>query len=344
MPPQDSFRGSFQEPNQRSKLITFILAMSCLALIPDLMAAPEINSSGKQTVNPAFKNGKVIKNFPSISNKGLSYQLFLPSCTSSPCQIEVQLLSKQTIQDRQSLAWPADTQDIFTEQVGKWYGLGDPMDNNNQYTAWTIGSEYEGVSVTAQMVKLGKNTDALLVVQTGGYEHIRRYHSLYTAQGQKLVKAWEQKEAQGPTWATANPFPLSHSAHSKTQNRIHDIMYFTATRSSATGGDFFDELKVNKLHWDSTTSRLKISDTPMPRLFYIVTYPFESQDSANQLLYKYRNCLDDSTLVLNGKTMFPATQSTVVLGAVTQNRQFADNSLKKIKQCLPDKKVKIFTF
>lgn len=278
-------------------------------------------------------NSGLIASFPSSAHKSYTYRLMARPCKQSPCYIEVQLLEQGKVHDSQKLPWHAGSQDISASEVTKWYGIGDPLDNDTQHMAWTIGNEYEYVSILALPVKLAKGIDGLLVAQTTGIEHVRRRHQLYSIQKGKLTRIWDAEEASGPAWSTVMTYPHAEGNDG--------LLYLSAVQYSALGSsEYFDTVDIKSLHWDSVTNSIIRAKQSGPKVHFVVIYPYQNMQNAAEDLARYRDCLGDAILLLDISQKFPGLKSKAALVSVTGNKKLAETANTKLKQCIPNKTVR----
>lgn len=278
----------------------------------------------------------VLANF-SIPHNTQTLRLGISPCQNNVCKISLQLVKKGSIVNQLPLQWHTGSFAYTKADVGRWYGAGDPIDDETQYQSWTVGqSEHDFVVVTTQPVTLAADVQGILVHQTVGFEHTRRHHSLFIVQKDQLVRAWQQTEGPGPVWSTVLV------ADDKSPELIYFEFFFYGD-SSAT-----DSLTIQYLTWNGKTQKLQTCSTGQTTLYYVTLTPF-NDIAAARVFQQQLTCLGNDYLLLSNTDIRTEEKipSKFSFTAVTHSEKLAQQFHNTLKTCLPadsGKTVKVYRY
>jgi hypothetical protein len=167
-------------------------------------------------------------------------------CVGNECPIAISLVEGSAIIDRTSAEWAASTREPVTEDVEHGWGAGDPAAAPADLVAWATGEEERYVGTAVRPVRLAPNLTGVLIDQRSGFEHVKRHHALFIANGRRIERVWDVGESAGPEWTSVAIVPASNG---------HDaIVLFRGFRYPAS--DRTDSLSATILSWNPAEGQL----------------------------------------------------------------------------------------
>jgi hypothetical protein len=264
------------------------------------------------TVEPAPNS---VATFPASSR--LSFGLAPGACADGKCAAVVQLLDNGKVIDTSPLDFAASASPLNRGAVEKIMGAGDPLEAAKQLPAWTAGDGEGTVVTSARPVKLSRDQTGLLVDQSGGFEHVKRRHYLFVADGNKLKRVWTGEEGAGPAWSAAIVVDAADRSGQQ-------IVYLTGFEP---GGADPDTMGAKRFGWDAAQKTL--TERPLGSLYAIVAGDFVNAQAARTA--KAQTCLSDYS-ALPGRDL-GISGARIVLAAITTQKSWADAALSRTENC-----------
>lgn len=229
----------------------------------------------------------------------------------------MQLLGNGKVIDSSPLDFAASAAPLNKGVADKIMGAGDPLAEVDPLPAWTAGDGEGTVATAARAVKLSADQDALLVDQSGGFDHVKRRHYLFVADDNKLKRVWTGEEGAGPAWSAAI---LVQAAGRPGQ----DLIYLTGFQP---GGADPDTVDAKRFSWDAAQKTLV--ERPPDPLYAVVAGNFANPEAARAA--STQTCLSDY-LALPGRDL-GISGARVVLAAITTQKSLAEAALRKADNC-----------
>jgi len=294
--------------------------MAILVILMGVLPA----SSASGDVDTVAQEVRVLSAFPT-GRDGLQYELTLGPCgNNGPCPVSIRLARNSKVTQTQSLEWDAPSKGVQLRPVAAGWGVGDVLRPLPGLKGWTAAIEDSGDGVVARPVKLTRARIGLLVTQRLGVEPVKRWHALFIVDHGRLKRAWEHKDAAGPSWSTSRVMPLTGDRQ--------QVMSVEAYRSGSEGdGDRPDRLEAQTLSWDEQQDRLAEEaareTTPLQMVWF---GPFRTAAAANAIRLK-RACLYDFYILDAGR--YDGLPPGYVIGTVTSEPQLARAKLREAASC-----------
>jgi hypothetical protein len=273
-------------------------------------------SSSQKSVPPVVESAaEVFATFP--ASAGRSFGLAPGKCAEGKCAAVVQLLSGGNVVDSSPLDFAASDAEFKKGVADAIMGAGDPLQETDPIPVWTAGKGDGAVATAARSMKLSSEETALLVDQSGGFEHIKRRHYLFVADDNKLKRVWTGEEGAGPAWSAA---VLVDAADGHGQE-IVDVTGFQP------GGAASDAIGARRLGWDAVQKTL--TERPLGSLYAIVAGNFASPQAARTA--SAQTCLSDYS-ALPARDL-GVSGGPIVLAAITTRKSLAEAALGKAATC-----------
>lgn len=144
--------------------------------------------------------------------------------------------------DSKGLDWGAA---VRQSHRSVWPGLWT-TGQDKSLPAVTLGEEHNAISTAMQLVKLNSNRMAVLVRQTGGFEHIKRRFYLFEIRNMRLERIWTGNEGAGPYYSGVVVVDMD-GGH-------RGIIYFNGFSKASYGQA--DNLDVKRVHWPMNSKTL----------------------------------------------------------------------------------------
>jgi hypothetical protein len=228
----------------------------------------------------------------------------------------VQLRQNGTVIDSAPLDFTASPPELKKGTAEKIMGAGDPLASSD-VPAWIAGDGENTVATTARSVKLSPEEAALLVTQSGGFEHVKRRHYVFAAVDNRLKRVWTGEEGAGPAWSATVVVDAADA-------RGQDIVYLTGFQP---GGAEPDSVDARRLTWDSAQKTL-IEAPPGP-LYGVIVGEFANPDAARTAATQ--PCLSDYSALRARDLGLPG--SRIVLAAITTQKSLAEAAMKETDGC-----------
>ncbi len=251
---------------------------------------------------------------------GVTYGLAPGSCTEGRCAPVIQLLSSGKLVDFIPLDFAASEAALTREEGNSGLAELTPVE------AWTAGSEEGAVTTALQSVRLTPAGNGLLVHQTAGFEHIKRRHDLFVADGKKLKRVWSAAEGAGPAWSAAEVVPSGNG-------RTDEIIYLRGFRP---GGTEADTLTARRLVWDDTKQELAVQ--PLAILPAVTTGEYSSVKTARRAAAS--SCLNEYWVLPANR--FGGAASKFVLARVAARKQTIEAEMARPCEARPARRMAKF--
>lgn len=257
----------------------------------------------------------VVATFP--AGTGLSFGLAPGPCAAGKCAAVVQLLKSGKVIDSSPLDFAASAAPLNQGSADKIMGAGDPLAESDTLPAWTAGDGEDTVTTAARSMTLSPDQPALLVDQSGGFQHVKRRHYLFVADDNAIKRVWTGEEGAGPAWSAAVVVDAA-DGHGQ------ELVYLTGFQP---GGPGPDTVNARRYRWD-VVQRALIERT-LGSLYAVVAGNFANPDAARAA--GAQTCLADYS-ALSGRDL-GITGVGVVLAAITTQRSLAEAALNKADNC-----------
>jgi hypothetical protein len=140
----------------------------------------------------------VLERFPASQNR--FYTLAITACRRNGCGVEVRLTDGDRTIARHATGWQvagrqatrADSEPAREIVVGSGPGA----------SAWQFGAEASQSVLAARPVRLGADVEALLLMDMGGFEHVKREFMLVAAEGDALRRLWRGGDGTAGPWVS----------------------------------------------------------------------------------------------------------------------------------------------
>ncbi|HYP28077.1 MAG TPA: hypothetical protein VE262_15285 [Blastocatellia bacterium] len=298
---------------------------ACLLLAFFFLSFGLVEEAGAQKTPKASRARVVLSTFKVKPEGGLSYELSVAPCARKDCPVQVRLVEGKRVYSTLNLDWNAGPGDISKAEVDNGFGAGDPLEELAEIPMWDIGSAQEVVSVAARPVGLAPGLRGLLVHQRAGFEHLKRRHYLFVAQGRRLVRAWTGSEGEGPTW--------SNVGVGDSKDGAQEIRFFKGF--SYPSDEEPDSLEITSYRWNARRNSLDelSAAATLPPVFAVVAGAYGSVAEARRAASDNMECLE-GFIVLRAEGLSQYA-GKIIVAAVTSNERDADRTLKKITGCAP---------
>ena len=251
---------------------------------------------------------------------GLAYGLAPGSCREGRCAPVIQLLSNGKLLDSTALDFAASEAVLIREEGESGLTERPPIE------AWTAGSEEDAVTTALQLVRLTPARNGLLVHQAAGFEHVKRRHDLFVADGGKLKRVWSAAEGAGPVRSAAEVVPSVHG-------RTDEILLLEGFRP---GGAEADTLTARRLVWNNKKQALAVR--PLGMLPAVTAGEFPDAEAARQAAAD--SCLAEYW-VLPAKNFGGAT-AKFVLALVAVHKQTIEAEMARSCEAQPARRMAKF--
>lgn len=208
--------------------------------------------------------------------------------------------------NRLALPWPASTPLLAKPSADAVLPAGDPARpwtvHDKGVAAWTMGDTQAPSLVAAKTVRLGAGRTGLLIAMEAGFEHLKRWHGVIIADGDRPKIAWSAADPQGPAWSTI----VVRARADGTEELIY-LAIFEASQEDQQGPD---RLQASRLTWKGRDAQPALEDLACKdALSLVVTRTFPTVEAA--IAAKAEPCpLGDGSARLG-----PAGQHPLVLAA-----------------------------
>ncbi|MBI3684216.1 MAG: hypothetical protein HY235_27900 [Acidobacteria bacterium] len=229
----------------------------------------------------------------------------------------MQLIGNGKVIDSSPLDFAASGAQLNKGIAEKIMGAGDPLQEDDQLAAWTAGDGEGKVSTAVRRVKLSSDQTALLVDQSGGFEHLKRRHYLFISDNNKLKRIWTGEEGAGPAWSAVI---LVNAADGQSQQ----IVYLSGFQP---GGRDPDAVGAKRYGWDA--AQKKLSERPLGSLYAIVAGNFDNPEAARKA--SAEPCLSDYS-ALPARDL-GISGARIVLAAITTQKSLAEAALNRTDNC-----------
>jgi len=279
----------------------------CITLLPGCKAS--------NTSPPQNSGARTVAKY---SSQPFSFELSVGACVNGECPILV-VLSDETRQlDSFKLPVAASTQEMSEDTVDLLWGA-DPGQQ-----AWSAGEESTYVGIAARLVQFTRDRVGLLVTQRYGFEHLKRWHSVFLPRGGKLWSAWEASDSAGPAWSATHVM----DGPERTQWIAHFRGFFAETESEP------DRLEVSRLR--ITAAGDSLEEVPLPSsdipLYAVQAASFANVTAARRAKAA-AECLASSA-VLSGADYPDMGSDMVFIGFLFEARSKADAFADSISSCM----------
>ncbi len=289
------------------------LSLVVLALFLSGCAAPQEPAATSAVESPAPP--EAVATFPAAA--GLSFGLAPGTCVDGKCPAVVQLLSSGKVIDSSPLDFAASGAQFNKGVAEKILGAGDPLNAAGSLPVWTAGDGEGTVTTAGRHLKLSPDQSALLVDQSGGYEHVKRRHYLFIADGNKLKRVWTGEEGVGPAWSAAIVVDAADGLG-------QEIVYLTGFQP---GGEAPDTVAATRYGWDAAQKTL--AERPLGPLYAVVAGNFANPEAARAAAAQ--TCLADYSALPARDLGLPGPR--IVLAAITTRRPLAEAALSRADNC-----------
>jgi hypothetical protein len=279
----------------------------------------------------------LLETFPVAPSSKLRYQLSIAPCAQSTCQIEVRLIEGNMAYETLPLDWSSTPAQPVKTAIDESLGAGDPLQKKWQGKAWEIGTEEGNVSITARVIPLTKQLNGLLVDQRAGFEHLKRSHYLFVANGRNLVRAWTGSEGEGPTWSNVEiSEPLSDGSQA--------FIYINGFRYPAENGaeDVADSLELAIYRWNERKNLLEnvpVTDSSFS-IVALIAGTYETVAEARKAITQNSDCLKNF-LVLGADSLPRAFKGNFAIAALSTKAALAEQLMEG---CAPGVKIERVNF
>jgi hypothetical protein len=134
-----------------------------------------------------------VATFP--ASGGHSFAIGPGTCVAGQCPAVVHLLDDGKTIDSAPLDFAASDAKLNKAAADESVGARDPLQQGDPLPAWTAGDGEGTVVTVGRSVRLSSDRLALLVDQAGGFEHVKRRHYLFVADGQATVSKTDLAKA-----------------------------------------------------------------------------------------------------------------------------------------------------
>lgn len=251
---------------------------------------------------------------------GVTYGLAPGSCVEGRCAPVIQLLFNEKLLDSAALDFAASEAALTREEGNNGLAELTPVE------AWTAGSEEGAVTTALQSVRLTPARNGLLVHQAAGFEHVKRRHDLFVADGGKLERVWSAAEGAGPAWSVAEVVPSG-------KGRTDEIIYLQGFRP---GGAEADTLTARRLVWDDNKQKLVIQ--PLAILPAVTAGEFSSVKMARRAATS--SCLNEYWVLPANR--FGGAASKFVLALVAIRKQTVEAEMARSCEARPARRMAKF--
>lgn len=268
----------------------------------------------QQAELPEVAGRRTLQSFPVAD---FTYELALGPCDNGRCPFAVLLRRGKRLVDAFTLPVAAYSAEASAQLVDRLWGVDAGLQ------AWSTGAEQKYVGTVARPARLGPSTDGLLVTEQFGFETLKRDHVLLVRDGEKLNRAWNAEEVQGPTWSATALLPETGGSQS--------IAHWTGYLSDGVSAD---RITVEKLTWDPAAKRAKASPLPDPStpLFVTVAAGYANLAQARGARAAKGDCLANLFL-LSADDYGGLQKGKILLGAVDVIQSRAEELASATKQC-----------
>jgi hypothetical protein len=316
------------EPNHRlfHRKLNLVMAIHAFLLVWACTASQKTSHPSEHHDGDPY----ILTTLPMHGN--LAVQLYVAPCLDEICPLQLRLQSHGKIVSTETLEhWQPGTR---KSQEDTWYSF---WDRDGQLPAYTWGDGENTITVAIQLVRLQDRRWAVLIRQSGGFEHIKRRYSLYKIRGRRFEKLWSRKDGAGPHMTDVIAF--------KTDDDIQSLLYLDGFFFTADN-DRIDTLRMHLLHWSNDRNML-VEDpgVVLPALW--VGRIFDSIAAARSALTKYNTvtcpkdgipCLSDYW-ILKSDRFRGLAKGKVVIASVALTLEGVKREHARLQACMPDLKI-----
>jgi hypothetical protein len=227
----------------------------------------------------------------------------------------------------------------LTQEDLRKMGAGDPLaladSNNNQISAWSIGEDQHGLSISVRPVRLGDGRHAVLIDELAGFEHLSRRHELFAVVQDKLVNVWSYAEPGHGAYSSVVIEP------SATPDGADHLILIIAEPDPVDAGHSFDAphaFTTQRLAWSANQGEMRLA----PATLHLATFgPYASPEAIAARIDM--SCWNFEFLVVDGRKHLALAlqgKSRWVLAALSTRRAWAEAALKRASGCAPKLKVR----
>lgn len=305
-------------------LLNYYVKLSYTAII--IVILSDLQGCGLASARPAISNinnDSGILEALSVSGK-LSLQMFVAPCVNDNCPIQLRLMQDKKAIDSKNLDWGAVDK---KSQRGSWTGLWDTA-HGKTLPAVTLGEERNAITTAMQPVRLNNNRMAVLVRQTGGFEHVKRRFYLYAIRNKQLKRIWTGKEGAGSFYSGVVVVDMAVDRKG--------IIYFNGfSKASYSEADSLD---VKQLHWPMNSQDL-VEESAVGLPVVLLVPEYDSVGAARSALAQAATCLANYWILKSGQ-FSGLSKNKVVIAAIATSEQWVKAELVRLRKCRPELKIK----
>lgn len=196
----------------------------------------------------------VLERIPAAQNR--EYELAIGACRRDGCGVEIRLTEGDRLIARYATGWRV---------AGRRATRGDgeasreiTASSGPGAMAWQFGEDASQSVLAARRVRLAADVEALLLMNMGGFEHVKREFILVAAEGDALRRLWRGGDgAAGPfvSWIELQP------------NESGDRLIFFRALAHPEPEEL-DVMSVRLLAWDP--ARRRVRERPARGLWAVV--------------------------------------------------------------------------
>ena len=251
------------------------------------------------------------------------YELAIEACTEAKCPVVVRLAEGGRVLATATLAWESSSRDATPVDVDPRWGTGDPLAAETPPKGWVSGEEALALTILVRPVRLAPERTALLVTQFAGWDHLKRSHELFLADGGKLVRAWFGAERAGPTWSSAEIVPGLDGSE--------QVLFVSGFQSPST--DQPDRLSVQLVAWDAAQGRVIETPGAGAAPIRLVSFGgFAEIEAAQKARDEAAACVTPVLFVLDSAA-YRGVRGRFFLGTVTARPDLLPSIIEKGKSC-----------
>ena len=144
-------------------------------------------------------------------------------------------------------------------------------------TVWRSGDDEDETILSIRPFRLSHELTGILIDERQGFEHVKRWHALLAANGNKLVELWKGAEGAGPTYSTTAQVALP-------DGRQGLLFYSVFLNPDNTAPD---KLRIEALTYESKTGKMIPYQAELNGL---TVGPYDTVAAARQARALKRSC------------------------------------------------------
>lgn len=261
-----------------------------------------------------------------VVNNPLAVQLYVAPRENKQCPLQVRLSLAGRILAIENLDWSAPSSSLYQSNwVGLWH-----RDGEHGLPAYTLGEEYLSVTTAIDVVETSPGAWAVLVWQSGGFEHVKRTHYLYAIKNHSLVRLWSDTEGEGPYISdlTVVDMPKDHTAVLHIKGMLNE------------SSEAFDEPHITRLYVESNGSVVKQPITT--DITAVIAGEHNAIAEARQFIAQRSSCLSNYWVV-SGQNINDRVKTKTVVIALQEHEESAEQEIARLQKCAPDLNPRIVT-